>query len=742
MLAFNDILNVNKEKETYMKRFFVVLLAIAFIIPVLSVFSIDLSAKERHAAKPLEGKTYSILGDSISTYTDVSAGKAADTTNSTIRKSAVHYTPGKWDGVYLEDTWWVQLEEITGLRRLVNNSWSGSAVFAERVGTVGGYIDRCVQLHDDTGENAGEVPDIIFVFLGTNDFSYYQDLLFSEGGVDYDKLIKKTDGGYDYAEPTSVVEAYAIMIHKITVRYPDSELYCFSMMTRRDTNKDKVPQPIEFNLELKAISDRFGAIWVDLFDIGIPSTDGLFDRYFPDLRVHPGVLGMDNVTGAVWSAMLHNSRFIPEGTELCEVKTELVGATATTPPVVSVLKGDSFETKILKRNKYAVDVKVTMGGVDVTADCYNDGEIFIEKVTGDVLIEAREYMSKDGLYTYRWEFVNGENLFSIVRDGAVLNQITQTAGEIVDGRFNKAQYKLDTNVVLFHDMPWTLEWCSEGTFKNASANGGILLSATPEAPLTSPYIFRCEKSIVAIGVDEGGYQNYGIKLSEHGIDTSERHVYRLQNKINADGSNMVYLYVDGVEIGPMTHHYKGTAETGETSDWVSGKDIVLGYMGTKNHPLTNCSIEYLQVWESGAPEVDEEPRPDPDTHTHSHTDTIVAPTCEKGGFTLHLCECGEAYVSDPVGAKGHVYDREMVDGRYLKSDATQTSPAVYYKSCVCGSKGEEVFTFGERIVEDDGESEYKKDSVDPVKIVLIVASTVELVVIAMLLVAKKSKKKR
>jgi hypothetical protein len=296
------------------------LLVLAMIIPTVCLFSLDASADEKESSRLLEGKTYSILGDSISTYTDVSAGKAADTTNSTIRKSAVHYTPGKWDGVYLEDTWWVQLEEITGLRRLANNSWSGSAVFAERVGTVGGYIDRCVQLHDDTGENAGEVPDIIFVFLGTNDFSYYQDLLFSEGGINYDKLIVKTADGYTYAEPKSVVEAYAIMIHKITLRYPDSELYCFSMMTRRDTNKDKVPQPIEFNRELKAISDRFGAIWVDLFNIGIPSTDGIFEYYFPDKRVHPGVLGMDNVTSAVWTTMLHNSRFIPESTELCEVK--------------------------------------------------------------------------------------------------------------------------------------------------------------------------------------------------------------------------------------------------------------------------------------------------------------------------------------------------------------------------------------------------------------------------------------
>ena len=689
---------------------------------------LEIGAEEESSPRLLEGKTYSILGDSISTYTNVSSGKAADTTNSTIRGGAVHYTPGKWDGVYLEDTWWVQLEEITGLRRLVNNSWSGSAVFAERVGTVGGYIDRCVQLHDDTGENAGEEPDIIFVFLGTNDFSYYQDQLFAEGGIDYDKLIVKTADGYTYAEPTSVVEAYAIMIHKITVRYPDSELYCFSMMARRDTNKDKVPQPIEFNAELKAISDRYGAIYVDLYDIGIPSEDGIFDRYFPDLRVHPGVLGMDNVTSAVWTSMLHNSRFIPKDTELCEVTSVLEGATSTSPPVMSVVKGDSYESKLMARSHYAIDVKVTMGGVDITSDCYADGKIFIEKVTGDVRIEAKEYFSYEGLNSYRWEFINGENLGSVNSGGNTVNKITQTAGEITNGTFSKVQYELDTEIMLFHNLPWTVEWCSEGTFKNASANGGLLLSPGSDNVPNAPYIFKCEKSIVAIGVSSGSYHNYGIKLSDHGIDAAARHIYRLQNKIAEDGSNMVYLYVDGVEIGPMIHHYQGTNDTGETSDWLSGKDIFLGYMGTKNHPLTNCSIEYLQIWEMGAP--GDEPEPDP--HVHSYTTTVIEPTCTKQGYILYSCECGYGYIADGEDATGHsyaetvteptctdkgftthkcevcgdsyvdahseatghVYDREILSSECVRSEATYDSAAVFYKSCACGAIGEETFEYG------------------------------------------------
>ena len=43
----------------------------------------------------------------------------------------------------------------------------------------------------------------------------------------------------------------------------------------------------------------------------------------------------------------------------------------------------------------------------------------------------------------------------------------------------------------------------------------------------------------------------------------------------------------------------------------------------------------------------------------------------------------------------HTYDREVAVEGYKKSDATCTSKAAYYKSCVCGAKGTETFESGE-----------------------------------------------
>ena len=56
------------------------------------------------------------------------------------------------------------------------------------------------------------------------------------------------------------------------------------------------------------------------------------------------------------------------------------------------------------------------------------------------------------------------------------------------------------------------------------------------------------------------------------------------------------------------------------------------------------------------------------------------------------CEvCGEEYGE----LAEHVYDQEVVSAEHLKSAANCTSPAVYYKSCVCGANGTETFTSGE-----------------------------------------------
>jgi hypothetical protein len=65
---------------------------------------------------------------------------------------------------------------------------------------------------------------------------------------------------------------------------------------------------------------------------------------------------------------------------------------------------------------------------------------------------------------------------------------------------------------------------------------------------------------------------------------------------------MVYLSVDGKELGAMNNHYINATSQNTTSDWISGKDFSFSYIGSEGHPMNGAELSYLQVWANGAPD--------------------------------------------------------------------------------------------------------------------------------------------
>lgn len=245
-----------------------------------------------YTSNPYAGKSISILGDSISTYINVSNNPDY---NSTIGENAVYYGYKDMD-VTQSETWWQQVIDALDMKLCVDNAWSGSYALQERNGTKGAYVDRCVQLHND---NTGEEPDVIVVFIGSNDFSYYQSTL-GTADIDYDALTQPD------VEPTTACEAYAVILHKISVRYPNAQVICMSLLPRRVPDSDGldvVPAPTEFNKELTEIAQHFGYRMVDLENCGITPDPENFDRYIADRRVHPNEFGMDLISNALIKAM-------------------------------------------------------------------------------------------------------------------------------------------------------------------------------------------------------------------------------------------------------------------------------------------------------------------------------------------------------------------------------------------------------------------------------------------------------
>lgn len=109
-----------------------------------------------------EGKTFSILGDSYSTF------------QGHIPAKYQYYYPlphNVDDVLRVEDTWWYQLAENMKMKLLVNNSFSGSTVCENvREGWPASCAFTIRSSECDLALDSEHTPDYIFVFGCTNDY--------------------------------------------------------------------------------------------------------------------------------------------------------------------------------------------------------------------------------------------------------------------------------------------------------------------------------------------------------------------------------------------------------------------------------------------------------------------------------------------------------------------------------------------------------------------------------------------
>ena len=350
---------------------FLALVMLVALLPQIGLFSAAETLDPVNAG--LAGKKISILGDSISTM----AGVSNNTTyNSTIGGNSMYYTGNNY-GVTLADTWWQQTIDTLGMELCVSNAWSGSCIFDPTPKASTAYMDRCVQLHND---RTGAEPDIIAVYLGTNDAGSYPDTVGKAADINYDTLIVEGANGYTYADPQTASEAYAIMLHKISQRYPNAEVYCFTIVNRNT-----------FNDTIRTIAKKFGAYVVDLYQKSGLVVSHANDKLFMQ-GWHPTAQGMDAITSCFLSAIYENSRYVSANTY--SVTYNLNSVRVDQGTVYAVLENSAFAYSLsatIDGNTAHPDVTVTMGGKDITATCYKDGKITIDEVTGNIAIQAKAH---------------------------------------------------------------------------------------------------------------------------------------------------------------------------------------------------------------------------------------------------------------------------------------------------------------------------------------------------------------
>ena len=343
------------------------------------VVAVTAFAADIQTENSLAGKKISILGDSISTYAGVS-NKAS--VNPTLKSSRIYYKKG-YLGIYRRDTWWQQAIDETGMELLVNNSWSGSCILKRKAGASAAYKDRCVQLHDVSGAE----PDIIAIHMGTNDLSGSLKKIGTAGAIQYEKLIREENGSYIYATPKTVCEAYAIMLHKISQRYLNAEIYCFTVFPKDNLTPARLRKAESFSRSIAKIADTFGAHTVDLYNDSGIKLDTNYYSYISKKKKHPVAAGMDAMTGCFTSALLKNSRYVSG--KVYDVSYDLSNVIVDQGTAYAALASSSFSCGFTVPENHKLKVTVKMGGKDITDRCYQDGKLTIDKVVGDVQIRAK-----------------------------------------------------------------------------------------------------------------------------------------------------------------------------------------------------------------------------------------------------------------------------------------------------------------------------------------------------------------
>ncbi len=184
---------------------------------------------------PFEGKTFSVLGDSYSTF----VGAVSPDTN------YVWYTPQELehnctDVDSVSQIWWSIVADSLRMNLLQNNSFSGATV-CNRGYNGDDYSDRSFITRQDNLSTS----DYIFIFGGTND-SWAEAPV---GTYDYD--------GFDADSLYTFRPAMALLLSRLKAAQPNAHVFVLINSQLRS----------EITESLMAIADHYGATYVTLYDI-------------------------------------------------------------------------------------------------------------------------------------------------------------------------------------------------------------------------------------------------------------------------------------------------------------------------------------------------------------------------------------------------------------------------------------------------------------------------------------------
>jgi len=244
---------------------------------------------------------------------------------------------------------------------------------------------------------------------------------------------------------------------------------------------------------------------------------------------------------------------------------------------------------------------------------------------------------------YRWELnEDRDELVSVKTNGYIENALIKKSGTITDGVTDNLQYQFTTPVVLDHTKSWTVEWdMTRGTntsWQKILAGQLKALSGT-ENCLMVMSTKTISLSLYTTSKSHNNYSSSAMAASDFNLE--DQHTYKLENRVNADGTNTIYLWVDNTPIGTFDTHDSATKPA-----WLPGADLTFKYIGqqansdgTKYYGLSGATINYIEVQMEH-------------THTWGEAPAWTWTGDEENGYTAatatFTCACGDSQSLDAV----------------------------------------------------------------------------------------------
>lgn len=189
-----------------------------------------------------EGKKLAIIGDSISTYA------------SYMPEGYAHFYPyPAGDLKDVNHVWWKQVSNALGTSVLVNNAWGGTTVVGGSTATES--IERL-----STTIVGGQAPDIILIFIGTND-----------ARANY--------------KPEVFEASYRKMIANLQTLAPNAEIILCTLLDLTATNFYLETTKEEYNKVITEIASDNNIQLVDLKDVKLVKSD-FIDSVHPNMAGH------------------------------------------------------------------------------------------------------------------------------------------------------------------------------------------------------------------------------------------------------------------------------------------------------------------------------------------------------------------------------------------------------------------------------------------------------------------------